>query len=156
MQGHLDMALVQGLLERQVFGVLEAATVPDHDGAAAVFVLRDGALELGVIEGMVLGAHGQALGRGVEGRPLGHGPGQQHAVALQAQVVVQPAGVVLLDDVQVALAPCLAGLRLGRPVQTPLLVVLVQRHVSSTALSISPLPARRNRPGSVDTFPTWP
>ena len=38
-----------------------APMIPDDDGARAVVVLRDHALELGVLEGVILDLHGQAL-----------------------------------------------------------------------------------------------
>src|SRR5690606_7896426 len=52
---------------------------------------------------------------GIERGALGNGPARQHAVDLEAEIVVQAGGVVLLDDeLQVAAAPGrdLAG-RLG-------------------------------------------
>ena len=39
---------------------------------------------------MILGRHREALVGRIERRPLGHGPGLEHAVALEAEVVVQP------------------------------------------------------------------
>ena len=45
---------------------------------------------------------GEPVVRGLEGQPVGDGPRDQDAVPLQAQVPVQPRGVVLLDDEPVA------------------------------------------------------
>ena len=53
---------------------------------------------VGVFERMILDLHGQRLHRRVEARPLRHGPAFERAVVLQAEVVVQPAGGVLLND----------------------------------------------------------
>ena len=53
---------------------------------------------------MVLGVHGEVVDRRGVGQVLRHRPGHQHAVAFQAQVVVQPPGVVLLDDEVVVIA----------------------------------------------------
>ena len=39
---------------------------------------------------MVLGLHGEALFAAIERRPLGHRPRLEHAVAFEAEVVVQP------------------------------------------------------------------
>jgi len=47
---------------------------------------------------VVLDLHREALVGGIERRPLGHGPGLENAVMLEAEVVVQPPGSVLLDD----------------------------------------------------------
>ena len=57
-----------------------------------------------VLHRMVLGVHGQMVDRRGVGQVLRHRPAHQHAVAFQAQVVVQPTGVVLLDDEQVVIA----------------------------------------------------
>ena len=76
---------------------LDRAGVPDGDVPAAVLALGDGALEGAVLEGMVLGLHGQAVHVRLERRPLGHRPGDQHPLVLEAEVVVQARGVVLLD-----------------------------------------------------------
>lgn len=61
-----------------------------------------------VFERVVLGPDGQVVGGGVGRDALGDGPGGEDAVAFQAQVPVEGAGVVLLDDEGVAAA------RLGR------------------------------------------
>ena len=58
--------------------------------------LRDLALEGRVLQRVVLGVHGEVVHRRVVGDALGQRPGDQHAVALQPEVPVQPAGVVLL------------------------------------------------------------
>src|SRR5262249_8851777 len=98
-------------------------------GAAAVLALGDDALERGVLEGMVLDLYGEALLRGVEARALGDRPREQDAVELEAEVVVQARGGVLLDDEEVAArgALHLAG-RLARLLEVPLPVVLLERH----------------------------
>src|SRR4051812_45921912 len=45
---------------------------------------------------MIFGLHRQPSGLRIERWPLGHGPRQQHAVVLEAEVVVQVAGKVFL------------------------------------------------------------
>ncbi len=90
-QDELDLAI------RPLLHVVRAG-VPDGHGAAAVLALRDLAVEGEVLHRMVLGVHRQVVGAGVGGQALGDGPGDQHAVTLQAQVPVQGSGVVLLDD----------------------------------------------------------
>ncbi len=85
------------------------APVPDLHRAGAVRALGDVAVELQVLERVVLGAHGQAVLVGVDGDAPRQGPGGEYPVALEAQVPVQPSGVVLLDDearaLPVGLAP---------------------------------------------------
>ena len=52
---------------------------------------------------MILGVHGEVVHRRGLGQVFRHRPRHQHAVALQPEVVVQPAGVMLLDDERIAL-----------------------------------------------------
>ncbi len=78
--------------------------IPDDHLAAAVLPLRDGALEGRVLQRVVLGVYSEVVDRGSVGQVLGHRPRHQHAVALKAEVVVQPPCVVLLDDEAVVVA----------------------------------------------------
>src|SRR5947207_14459502 len=78
-------------------GAVDAAVPHDHF-ARAVLAGRDHALERGVVEGMVLGLRREALFARIECRSLGNGPGLEHAVAFQAQIVVQAPRGMLLDD----------------------------------------------------------
>ena len=85
-----------------VLGVgLPPAVVPQDDVALAV-AARDDPLEPAVGVRVVLDLDGQRLARRVEARALRHGPADEHAVDLEAQVVVQPAGPVALDEEPVA------------------------------------------------------
>ena len=77
---------------------LVRAAVPDLDRAGAVVPLRDLALEAPVLERMVLDVDGEVLLAGLERHAFRHGPGNEHAVALEAEVVVEPPRVVPLDD----------------------------------------------------------
>ena len=77
---------------------LPGAAVPDDHRAGAVLASAGSCLRSGRSR-----ADGPRRGspcafRRVEARPLGHRPAQQHAVELEAEVVVQPARPVLLDD----------------------------------------------------------
>src|SRR5205085_11892612 len=74
------------------------AAIPKHDGATPVFTLGDCALEVAVVERVVLDLHGQAPVTGVEGWPFRHRPGLEDPVHLQAQIVMQPGSRMLLDD----------------------------------------------------------
>ena len=58
----------------------------------------DDALEVEVVERMVLDVDGHALHVGVERRTLRHRPAHEHAVVLETEVVVQAAGPVALHD----------------------------------------------------------
>ena len=81
-----------------------AAAIPDDHRAAAILALRDRALELTVLEGMILHVHRKALLARDQARTARHRPALQHAVQLQPEIVVQAPGSVFLDDVAVALA----------------------------------------------------
>ena len=66
--------------------------------AGAVLALRDLALEGGVVERVVLDVDGERALAGLERHALRHRPARERAVALEAEVVVEPPGVVALDD----------------------------------------------------------
>src|SRR5262245_2238515 len=55
------------------------AAVPELHRTAAVLALRDRAFEVAVVERVVLHLDGEPLGARIERRPLGHGPGSEHA-----------------------------------------------------------------------------
>src|SRR5919206_1455627 len=74
------------------------ALVPDDHRAAAARLAGVHALELALLQGVVLDRHGEPALGGVERRPLRHRPRAQHAAHLEAQVEVQRGRVVLLDD----------------------------------------------------------
>ena len=95
----VELQLQVALLQRRGHVVdqrLPGALVPQHHDAGAVAV-GDDAFECAVLDGMILDVHRQPLVRRIDGRAFGHGPRQQDAVVLEAQVVVQMAGQVLLD-----------------------------------------------------------
>src|SRR5690606_15236459 len=106
---------------------LHLARVPDDDGARAVLALRDDAFEGAVFQRMVLRAHGEALDGGVVARALRHRPAEQHAVVLEAEIVVKAGGGVLLHHEHAAGALQLAAGRFARLLEVALLVVLGER-----------------------------
>ncbi len=126
-QRKVEMALGVGLMHI-AFGKPVTA-VPDQHGAAAILTLRDDALEAVVLDGVVLGVHGQAPLPGDKARAAGDCPALHHAVKLEAEVVMQAPRRVLLDDEAVALASRgrLAA-RLRRHVKLTLLAISLQTH----------------------------
>src|SRR6185312_13819471 len=98
-QAHRQAAVAL-LLDRLV-----VAAVPDLDRPAAVLALRDLALEVRVVERVVLDVHGQVALALAQRDALGDGPARERAVALDAEVEVQAAGVVALDDEDRLVAP---------------------------------------------------
>ena len=112
----LQLALAQRPLRiATVLGSPEAA-VPEHDGAATVLALRDRALEVAVVERVVLDLHGEAPVTGVERWPFGDGPGLEDPVHLQAEIVMQPGCGMLLDDKTRVFSRLDGGLPLGSAV----------------------------------------
>ncbi len=95
-QDELQLPLVE---RRRGFGALRfpRPAIPGLDGAGAVVAFGDDAGKIGVVQRVVLGAHGEALVGGVERRPPRHGPAPQDAAVLKPEIPVQPGRVVLLD-----------------------------------------------------------
>ena len=74
------------------------AAIPQHDCAATVFALRDGALEIAVGKRVILDLDGESLFDRIERGTTCHGPRLENPVDLQPKIVVQARSVVLLDD----------------------------------------------------------
>ena len=83
-----------GLLLHQLVG----AGVPDLDRPGAVGALGNLACEGRVLERVVLDVDGEVALAGLERNALRHRPARERAVALQAEVVVERARLVALDD----------------------------------------------------------
>ncbi|MHC2538449.1 hypothetical protein ACVJMY_008018 [Bradyrhizobium diazoefficiens] len=90
---------LQVALPKTTLGIigLPGAAVPQHDRAAAILAFRDRSFEIAIVERMVLDLDRQPLVVRIERGALRHRPGLEHAVELEAEIVVQPAGVMLLD-----------------------------------------------------------
>jgi hypothetical protein len=85
--------------------------IPDDDGARAVVVGRNHALEVDVVDGVVLDVDREPLVRRVRRRPLRNGPRLQHAIELEAEVVMSaPRRVLLHDEPLPARQGCAEGL----------------------------------------------
>ena len=93
---------------------LPGAAVPHDHVPAAVLAPRDDALEVEVLQGVVLDVDRDPLDVRIEGGPLGHRPADQDATDLEAEVVVQPPGPVPLHD-----EPLLAVVRRRAPAACP-------------------------------------
>ena len=104
-QGEVEVPLFERLARVLARVRLPGAAVPQHHSSAAILSLRDRAFEQGVAQRMILRANREALIGRVEARSTGHSPALQRSVELQAEVIVQPRGVMLLDDEALAAAP---------------------------------------------------
>jgi hypothetical protein len=112
---HLVLAELLGLV---------GAAVPDGHRPGAVLALRDLAVELEVLERVVLRSHRQP----VLGRVLGHAarqrPRRQRALVLETQIPVEAARAVLLDDeARGVLRPAPLALRLRALLEVALRLV---------------------------------
>jgi hypothetical protein len=92
-----QLALAQLLFGREVAHRQPEAAVPELHRSAAVLALRNRAFEVAVVEGMVLDFDCKSLVLRREGRAARDRPGLEHAIELQAQVVVQPPRRMLLN-----------------------------------------------------------
>ncbi len=102
LEGELQIAPAQSLVG--IAHRLPDPAIPELHGPSPVLALGDGPFEAAVLERMVFHPRGQMPVLGIEGRPFGHGPGQEDAVEFESEVVVQPARGVLLDDERKAAA----------------------------------------------------
>ena len=144
-QGEFQVALLEAAL-----GIIgfPGAAIPQHDGAAAILVVRNGAFEIAVIERVILDLDRQPLVMRIERGPLGDRPGFEDAVELQPQIVMQARCVMLLDheppllrrrDLDVA-----GGLRrLAEIALLPVRAEFLQRH-GQTSTNTAPCGNTRN------------
>ncbi len=124
----LDLQLSLGELLEQValLGWSIPPTIPDDHRAGAVVARRNDPLEIGVLDGVVFHVHRQALLLGPNGRALGHGPALEDPVHLEAQIVVEIPGRVLVDDEETLARNPTRAERLGRPLGVALFPVRVE------------------------------
>jgi hypothetical protein len=92
--GEPDRQAAVALLLQELVG----ARVPDLDGARSVLPGRDLPGERRVLERVVLDVDGEVALPRLERHALGDGPARERTVALEAEVVMEPARVVALDD----------------------------------------------------------
>src|SRR5690349_16255824 len=117
---------------------LPPAAVPQHHRAAAILALGNDALERAVLDRMVLDMDSEALGIGIEARPFRHRPALEHAVELEAEIVVHAPRRMRLDDIAeplVLAGTALRAGRLGRPGEVALAAILAQTHGQARSLS---------------------
>ena len=78
--------------------------IPQHDCAAAILALGNGAFERAITDRMVLCAHRQPFVVGVKAWPSSYRPTFEYAVDLQPEIPVQPRCVMFLHDKAITLA----------------------------------------------------
>src|SRR5205823_6215006 len=100
--------------------------------ARPVLSLRDLALEVRVLERVVLDVDGEALLARLQRNPLRNGPARERSVALEAEVVVEAPRDVALDHEDRLLRALLRPERLGGRLRIALPAVLAElRHLRS-------------------------
>ncbi len=91
MQDDHDLAV------REFLGVVRPA-VPDQDLARAVVAGRNVAVEVDVVERVILDVDREVILLGVGRDAFGHRPGHENAALLEPEIPMQAARVVLLHD----------------------------------------------------------
>src|SRR5690554_2207786 len=136
------------------------APIPDNDRAAAILTFGDSALEGSIFERMILHMDRETLLARHQAWSLCDRPAFQDTINLQAQIIMQAARRVFLDDEAVAgrlLAPPAAS-RLRRRLEVALLVIGLKRHLARlpargrTALRVGTRPFARSRLGCLGCF----
>ena len=110
---------------------LPCPPVPDDDVAGPVLLRRDDPFEIEVFDGVVLDVDGHAPGLAVEAGALRDGPADEHALDLEAEVVVQPGRAVALDDEPPGRAGKVGRRRLRGLAEVTLAAVFLEGHVGS-------------------------
>src|SRR5216684_3387099 len=85
-ESEFQISFAKGSVDIGNFGS-PGASIPKHDCAAAILAFWNYALERAVVQRMIFHLCSQAFYRRIERRPLGHGPGQEDAAPLQAEIV---------------------------------------------------------------------
>src|SRR6267378_6194840 len=141
-----DPTLSHGVVECHVFLEPIRPDVPDHHGPTAVLALGNHALEARVVQWMILDLHRQSLHFRIERGTLRHSPRHEDSTRLEAEVVVQRAGAVLLNNEEPLDALSLPTLRLGRCREVALALVFAERARA--------LPSRRD-PSCLSARRSW-
>jgi hypothetical protein len=109
---------------------LVRSSIPDLDRSGAVLPRGDDALEIGVLEWMILDVHGKVPLALAKRDPFRHRPARERAVALEPEVVVEAPRVVPLDHeppLTRTRVPAAEGFR--RLPAVTLALVLVEAHL---------------------------
>jgi hypothetical protein len=111
---------------------MPAAAIPDHDRAGAI-TLRYRALELVVVDRMVLDLDREALLGWIKAGPAGYRPALHDPVELEPQIIMETARRMLLDHITMAGLPRPLPARLGRDPEIALLAVEIEAHGKARA-----------------------
>ena len=146
MEHELELAVLDRLHpgQRRRLG-LPGPPVPDDHVAGAVLLGGDDALEVEVLDGVVLDVDRHAPDLAVEGRALRDGPADEHAIDLEAEVVVEARRAVALDDEPPGRAGQLGRCRFRGLAEVTLAAVFLEGHAGSLAAGPCTCRARPGR-----------
>src|SRR6266850_2844355 len=102
--------------------------IPDPHGTSTVLAFRNRSLEGAVLDRVVLHLNGESPLPRIRAQALRDGPALQYTVQLQAEVVMQPRGSVLLDHEPPPLGGLCTAPGLGRTAEIPLSSVGAKSH----------------------------
>ena len=107
--------------------------VPDHHRAGAVIAFRNGSFKIRIVQRMVFHLHSKAAVSTLHGQAFRHCPGLEHAFHLQPEIIMQPRGVVFLDDETLLRSRARTHFTLGFscPLEIAFRLVLFQPHTPS-------------------------
>src|SRR5208283_4004968 len=104
-----------------------------HHRSCSILTGGNHSLEIGIFHRVILRPHREALYRGIERGALGHGPREEYAAPLQAQIIVQVRGHVLLHSVNERsihlFLSTACALWLRRRSEVALLAVFIEFHI---------------------------
>ena len=127
-QNQLDLPTGKLFLGGQIILGFVGAFVPYHHRTRAIVPLGNHTFKVRVFQWMVLGHGGKAFAGWVHTGSLGHGPGHQHTINFQSEVVVQPRGVMLLNHKAAAFASPDTTSRLGSLTKLPFSAIFFECH----------------------------
>ncbi len=129
LQAELQLAVGDRLPRVRGLGLgLPGPPVPDDHVAGAVLLRRDHALEVEVLDRVVLDVDRHPALLRVEGGAARHGPAHEEAVDLEAEVVVEPGRAMTLDDEPTGRRRRRIAGRLGGLREVALLLVSLEGH----------------------------
>ncbi len=141
-ENEFEIAFLQRFFGRRIAFRSPKAAIPQHHRAAAILALGNRALEIAIVERVILHLDGETLVVGIERGTARHRPGFEHAVEFQAEIVMQAGGGVLLDHIaaMLGLGDARRAAGLGRLLEValgPVFGELLGCHARSSCLTPS-------------------
>jgi hypothetical protein len=133
---HVQAAFLESLVDELLrpfsvggAGHVVGAFIPDHDGTCAIIAFGNDAFEEKIIQRMVLHHDGEPFVLVGPGRAFRYGPALEGSPCLEAQVVMEAAGLMLLnDETERSPVPLDFSSRLGRVLKIALGLISLKSH----------------------------